>query len=74
MSKFTNVVATTLKIDESEVKPELALGSIETWDSLNHIHLIFALEEAFSVRFDTEEIPNLKTISSLQKALDEKRT
>lgn len=66
---FKTVIAEALQINSKDVQGNLSLGSIETWDSLNHFNLIFAIEEAFGVRFDSEEIPNLKTISLLQKAI-----
>lgn len=66
---FKQAVAQALEIRPEEVKPEIALGSLETWDSLNHMNLIIAVEETFNIRFASDEIPKLQTLALLQQAL-----
>lgn len=45
--------------------------SIETWDSLNHIKLIMALEEEFNVTFTDDQIVNMLNVESILLKLKE---
>ncbi len=66
---FKNAVGQALELDPADVQAEISLGSVPAWDSLNHMNLIVAIEEAFSIRFESDEIPKLQTISLLKEAL-----
>ena len=49
--------------DESIVlAPETTAQDVPEWDSFAHIRLIVATEKAFSIRFTTSEINNLKNV------------
>ena len=39
-----------------EQLPGLAYQGIEAWDSVGHMQLIAALEDAFDIMFDTDDI------------------
>ena len=43
---------------------------IEGWDSLNHVQIIFTLEEELGIRFEVREIQNLENIGDLIKLID----
>lgn len=47
-------------------------ASVEGWDSLAHINLIVALEEAFHVSFTTKEIGEMTCVGDLLKLLAQK--
>ena len=40
------------------------------WDSLKHIELVFAVEDAFSVQFNAEEIPYLNSQKEFVVAIE----
>lgn len=40
----------------AEQLPGLAYQGIEAWDSVGHMQLIAALEDAFDIMFDTDDI------------------
>ena len=46
-------------------------GSLEAWDSVNHLSLILAIEAEFGVQFDTAEIPELLTRAALRSRLEQ---
>lgn len=50
---------------------------VEGWDSLMHINLIVAVEQAFGIRFATAEISNLKedgkTVGDMLDLIESKR-
>lgn len=45
--------------------------SVETWDSLAHIHLIGALEAEFGVSFTPEQSLEMTSVPSIRRALQE---
>jgi acyl carrier protein len=47
-------------------------ASVEGWDSLAHINLIVALEEAFGVSFTTKEVGAMTCVGDLLKLLEQK--
>lgn len=40
------------------------------WDSIRHLELVFALEDAFDVRFDGSELPALDSLASIIRHLE----
>jgi acyl carrier protein len=67
-----NVLADVFDIPCDDVTPELAVGSIEKWDSFGHLQAILALEAEFGVQFDPQRISQLTTVALLQAELKEK--
>jgi acyl carrier protein len=45
------------------------MHDVPAWDSVAHLNLIFAIEEAFAVKFQTELIPQLDSIAKLRAAI-----
>jgi acyl carrier protein len=39
--------------------------SIEDWDSVSHIQLIFEIEEIFGVQFEADDIPQLTSVGAI---------
>lgn len=67
--KLRKVVAETLGVDISEIGPSTSTESQPQWDSLRHMNLVFALEEAYGVRFRDDEIAGMTSIARIQAAL-----
>ncbi|MCW6509533.1 acyl carrier protein [Lichenifustis flavocetrariae] len=43
------------------------------WDSLKHIEIIFALEDALNVRFDEDDIAEIKNFDDIVRLAEAKR-
>lgn len=69
--KLKQIIASVFKVDASTINNETSPDTIESWDSLNHLNLVLALEEGFDVSFteqQTVEILNYELIKiSLQE-------
>jgi acyl carrier protein len=48
-----------------EFSDALGRETLQAWDSLGHIRLIAATEEAFNVRFTIEEIESLTSVGRM---------
>lgn len=55
-----------------EVTETSSPDTIESWDSLQHMKLILAVEEAFGVQFSDRDIVSIKDVQSLIALLGQK--
>ena len=73
-TRLASTLAEILEIREDQVTPSLALGTIESWDSLRHIELVLRIEQVFDVQFLAEEIASITSVEKIQQALEERGT
>lgn len=59
-------------LNNSEVNTSSNQENCENWDSLNHLNLIVALEEAFEIEFEPEEIALMNSFSKIKEVLETK--
>ena len=69
--KLRSIVSTILRVPEEKVTDELSSDSVETWDSLNHINLIGAIEQEFGVTLPTENLGDFMSIAQLKVLLSQ---
>jgi len=50
------VMAIVLNIDAQRIDDDTSMDNTPGWDSANHINLVLALEEEFSVSFEVAEL------------------
>lgn len=55
LEKYKNAFAETFSVDVSAVET-LEYQGIEAWDSVGHMQLIAAIEDAFDIVLDTDDI------------------
>lgn len=67
-----DILATIIK---HEIPPgENILRSQEqSWDSLQHMEMVFMLESRFGIRFDAEEVPKLDSTEAIVQLIEAKR-
>lgn len=63
--QIKNVMSDILDISADSISEETKMEDIEAWDSANHIQLIIALEEAFSISFEVNEIEMMLSYSDI---------
>ena len=66
LEKYNNVFIENLQVTAEEL-PNLTYQSVVHWDSVGHMGLIAALEEAFEIMIDTDDIIDF---SSYQKGVE----
>lgn len=64
--KYNNAFMESFEITEDQL-PGLKYQDIEAWDSVGHMGLIAALEDAFDIMMDTDDIIDL---SSYEKGME----
>ena len=48
----------------------MKIGDLDEWDSLGNLNLLLAVEEFFNVKFDVEQMSNIKSVSDIINNLD----
>ena len=67
--RLRRVFASVLGVDGSALTDDDSTTTIEAWNSVNHIHLILALEAEFGVSFEPVEVAELTSIRALRRRL-----
>lgn len=70
--KILNIMSDIFQCDPSEISDKTSSDDIDTWDSLNHLNLITAIEEEFDVSFDFDEIEEMLNLELILLILNEK--
>jgi acyl carrier protein len=69
-AQVKEVMAGLFSVSPDEIGPDSSLESVEQWDSLNHVNLMMALEQAFGVRIDTEDALEMISFDGVCKTLE----
>ena len=57
----------------AEITESSSPETIESWDSVQHLNLVLAMEEQFGVQFDPEEMDQMKNMGEIAGLLDKKQ-
>lgn len=63
--RVRGIAADVLQLDPASVTPDSSPQSVETWDSVQHLNLVLALEEQFGIQFEPEEMDRMKSIGAI---------
>lgn len=67
--RLAGIIAKALGLAASDLDLSSSTDTVEKWDSLAHLQVIMEIEQAYGVRFSTEEIPQLTSVQKLQDTL-----
>ena len=60
LEKYNNVFIENLQVSENQLE-NLKYLSVELWDSVGHMTLVAAIEDAFDIMLDTDDIIDLSS-------------
>jgi acyl carrier protein len=63
--QLQSVIAKTLKVPVDKIKETTINEDISSWDSLGHVNLMIALEQAFDIYLDVEDFPTLTSVPAI---------
>jgi len=66
------IVGDIFGVPAERVLPQSSPDTIETWDSINHLNLVLALEQEFGIQFTPEEIEQLLSVELIVALVAEK--
>ena len=64
---FLELAADVFGVGVETLSPKTAFGSIEGWDSVNHLRLVMETEAKFGKRIPLEAVPELKTLADFER-------
>ncbi len=68
LEKYTNAFTETLEITPDQVEG-LEYQAIPAWDSVGHMTLVAAIEDAFGIMMDTDDIIDLSSFEKGKEIL-----
>jgi acyl carrier protein len=71
-SRVQGILADLFSIPVAQILPETSSDTIKSWDSLQHLNLVLALEQEFGLQFAPEEIEKLTSVETIVGLLDPK--
>ena len=67
--RVQEVVGAALLIPPDSVTNDMEFNSTKNWDSLNHITLMLALEEAFGISISDDDVVELTSVGTIREYL-----
>ena len=69
IDKYDKVFIECFSVDKAKLKKNLEYNSISQWDSVGHMSMIAALEEAFDVVFEMDDIIDFSSYNTGKEIL-----
>lgn len=66
------VMAGVLDVEAAAIDDGFRRDDASAWDSMNHLRLISALEEAFGIRFTMKEVGEMESFGDLRQRVAER--
>jgi len=70
--RVRHILGVVLEMSDQEIDEKLSAEDISNWDSIRHLNLVLALEEAFGVSFPSEEWARLTSYRAIVDALGQR--
>lgn len=64
-AKLNKIFRNNFDDDSIELTDYTSSADIEDWDSLEQINLVVAIQEDFQVKFNIEEVNNIKNVGEM---------
>jgi acyl carrier protein len=71
--KLQAVLAATFAVEPHAITTSTTQDDLEPWDSVGHMTLMVALEDAFGVTLEVEEMLELTSVADILELLDRSR-
>jgi acyl carrier protein len=72
MQRLADVFREIFDDEALEISDSTVAADVAEWDSLNHVKLVVAIEEAFAVQFSNRQIAAWENVGDMRRALDAK--
>ena len=70
--RVRHILGVVLEMSEQQIDEKLSAEDTSNWDSIRHLNLVMALEEAFGVSFTSDELGRLTSYRAIVDALGQR--
>lgn len=71
--QLREIMANALEVPVGTITENSTMDDIEEWDSLGHVHIMVALEQAFDLYMDVENFAELDSVPAILEFLDREK-
>ena len=68
--RVLRIMSDVFAVPADSVSEDSSIETIEAWDSLQHMNLIFAIEEEFGITLDDSVVAELTSVKHILEALE----
>ena len=68
--QIRGLAADVLDVNGTSLSPASGPDSVESWDSVQHLNLVLAMESEFGVSVPPEDIDKLRTVGDIIDAVE----
>lgn len=69
--KLKTVLGAILDLPPEAIGPDTSMDTVPKWDSVKHMHLVVALEEAFSISIPDDEVVTMTSFPIIKLVIEE---
>ena len=73
LNRVREIVSDVLQVDAGAVTPDSSPENVASWDSVQHLNLVLALEDEYGLQFLPEEMDQMKTVGEIAQLVAAKR-
>ena len=72
LEKLNQIFCEVYSVEESALNEDFVNTNVETWDSIHQLSMVAAIEEAFDLMMDAEDILEMTSYENVKKLLADK--
>ena len=72
-NEIRRIASDVLGVPAGQLTDASSPETVESWDSVAHLSLVLALEQAVNVQFDPEDIEKMRSVGSIETMVRSKR-
>jgi acyl carrier protein len=72
-SQIRSVLSEVLGVPAASISAASSPATIDAWDSVQHLSIVMALEQACGVQFEPEDIEKMKTVGDIESIVARKQ-
>lgn len=69
-STVDSIVADILDLEEERINGSLSPEDTEYWDSMNHLRLVTAIEEEYTIRLTMDEVKSIICVNDIYEIVE----
>lgn len=69
--RLREVVAAMLELDVADVDDDTSTDTVRTWDSVRHMNLVIALEQAFDITIPDDDVATMTSYPIVRAVVEE---